>query len=74
MHLEICQNPNSPTNFSEERIYANEFMDCYYREEGSRQEIAEQFCVSLGIVKKRLQQRKRTGVWARATIRLDVAR
>jgi transposase len=39
-----------------ERIVAS-----YDNEEGSRQEIADRYRVSLGMVKKLLQQRKRTG-------------
>ena len=39
-----------------ERILAS-----YDNEEGSRQEIADRYRVSLGMVKKLLQQRKRTG-------------
>ena len=39
-----------------ERILA-----CYDADEGSRQDIADRFCVSLGMVKKLLQQRKATG-------------
>jgi len=33
----------------------------YDRDEGTRAEIAHRFCVSLGMVKKLLQQRRRTG-------------
>ena len=39
-----------------ERILA-----CYDADKGSRQDIADRFCVSLGMVKKLLQQRKATG-------------
>lgn len=33
----------------------------YDKEEGTRQQIADRYCVSLGMVKKLLQQRKKTG-------------
>ncbi len=36
-------------------------LDTYDRKEGSRLEVAHRFRVSLGMVKKLLQQRKRTG-------------
>ena len=36
-------------------------LDAYDRKEGNRQEVARRFCVSLGMVKKLLQQRRRTG-------------
>ena len=36
-------------------------LTCYDREEGTREEIAERFQVSLGMVKKLLQQRRHTG-------------
>ena len=39
-----------------ERIVA-----AYDRGDGTRQQIADRFCVSLGMVKKLLQQRRRTG-------------
>jgi transposase len=39
-----------------ERIVA-----AYDADEGTRQQIAERFCVSLGMVKKLLQQRRNTG-------------
>jgi transposase len=39
-----------------ERILAS-----YDQEEGNREEIAQRYCVSLGLVKKLLQQRRRTG-------------
>jgi transposase len=39
-----------------ERILAS-----YDQEEGTREEIAERYCVSLGMVKKLLQQRRHTG-------------
>jgi transposase len=36
-------------------------LDAYDRKEGDREEVARRFCVSLGMVKKLLQQRRRTG-------------
>jgi transposase len=39
-----------------ERILAS-----YDHEEGSREQVAARYCVSLGLVKKLLQQRRRTG-------------
>jgi transposase len=36
-------------------------LSAYDAGEGTRQEIADRFCVSLGMVKKLLSQRKRTG-------------
>ncbi len=36
-------------------------LAAYDAEEGTREEIAERFCVSLGMVKKLLQQRRHTG-------------
>lgn len=36
-------------------------LDCYDGDEGTRAEIAHRFRVSLGMVKKLLQQRRRTG-------------
>jgi len=36
-------------------------LDSYDNDEGTRAEIAHRFCVSLGMVKKLLQQRRRTG-------------
>ena len=36
-------------------------LDCYDQEAGTRDEIARRFRVSLGMVKKLLQQRRRTG-------------
>ena len=39
-----------------ERILAS-----YDQEEGTREEIAERYCLSLGMVKKLLQQRRETG-------------
>jgi transposase len=39
-----------------ERILAS-----YDQEEGTREEVARRYCVSLGLVKKLLQQRRRTG-------------
>ncbi len=36
-------------------------LDCYDSDEGTRVEIAHRFRVSLGMVKKLLQQRRRTG-------------
>ena len=36
-------------------------LDTYDRKEGTRIEVARRFRVSLGMVKKLLQQRKRTG-------------
>jgi transposase len=36
-------------------------LSSYDAGEGTRQEIADRFCVSLGMVKKLLSQRKRTG-------------
>jgi transposase len=36
-------------------------LDCYDEGEGSRAEVARRFRVSLGMVKKLLQQRRRTG-------------
>jgi len=36
-------------------------LDCYDKKEGTRREIAHRYRVSLGMVKKLLQQRRRTG-------------
>lgn len=36
-------------------------LGAYDREEGTREQIAARFCVSLGMVKKLLQQRRKTG-------------
>jgi len=36
-------------------------LDSYDAGEGTRQDIADRYCVSLGMVKKLLSQRKRTG-------------
>ena len=36
-------------------------LGAYDRKEGTRQQIADRFCVSLGMVKKLLQQRRNTG-------------
>ena len=36
-------------------------LSSYDADEGTRQDIADRFCVSLGMVKKLLSQRKRTG-------------
>lgn len=36
-------------------------LDCYDKAEGTRAEVAHRFRVSLGMVKKLLQQRRRTG-------------
>ena len=36
-------------------------LDCYDNHEGTRDEVAHRFRVSLGMVKKLLQQRRRTG-------------
>jgi transposase len=36
-------------------------LNTYDRKEGTRTEVAQRFCVSLGMVKKLLQQRRRTG-------------
>jgi transposase len=36
-------------------------LDCYDNDEGTRVEVAHRFRVSLGMVKKLLQQRRRTG-------------
>jgi transposase len=36
-------------------------LDAYDAREGTRREIAQRFCVSLGMVKKLLQQRRNTG-------------
>lgn len=36
-------------------------VDCYDKDEGTRDEIAQRFRVSLGMVKKLLQQRRHTG-------------
>lgn len=36
-------------------------LDAYDRREGTQQQVADRFCVSLGMVKKLVQQRKKTG-------------
>ncbi len=36
-------------------------LQAYDRREGTRAQVAQRFCVSLGMVKKLLQQRRRTG-------------